>query len=229
MPAPKENLDLQPRQERGVFLLLGVSGSGKGSIGEWLLKRGGIVAHVGMGQWLREAIANPDGLEGRLPALQPPEFQTPTAYLRHCVTNGLLIPDAWTEAVIETQLERVPDGLWALDGYPRTPGAAGHLVDVLEARGVRLLGAVELSISGGVMRERLLGRGRHDDTAAAIARRLEFYEASVRPTLRWLHEHGVETVTVNAEASLETVGAAVLENEEGITEKIVIPSRYAET
>jgi adenylate kinase len=160
---------------------------------------------------LREAIANPEGLEGRLLALQPLEFRSPVAYLRHCVTNGLLIPDVWTQAVIETQLRRTPNGLWALDGYPRTPGAAAHLVDVLEARGIRLLGAVELSISSDVMRERLLGRGRHDDTEAAIARRLEFYEGSVRPTLRWLHENGVKTVTVNAEASLETVGTAVLE------------------
>jgi adenylate kinase len=160
---------------------------------------------------LREAIANPEGLEGRLLALQPLEFRSPVAYLRHCVTNGLLIPDAWTEAVIETQLRRTPNGLWALDGYPRTPGAAAHLVGALEVHGIALLGAVELSISSDVMRERLLGRGRHDDTEAAIARRLEFYEASVRPTLSWLHQHGVETVRINAETNLETVGAAVLD------------------
>ena len=211
MPAPRENSDSQPRLERGVFLLLGVSGSGKGSVGEWLLRRREIVAHASMGQWLRDAIAHPTDLEGQLPDLQPLEFESSVSYLRHCVTNGLLIPDAWTEAVIETQLERVPSGSWALDGYPRTPSAAAHLVRALEARGIALLGAVELRISSNVMRERLLGRGRHDDTAAAIARRLEFYEASVRPTLRWLRENDVAVATMNAEADLETVGSAVLE------------------
>ena len=152
MPAARENVALQPCLERGVFLLLGVSGSGKGSIGDWLLKRGEIVEHASMGHLLRESLANPSGLEERLPALQPPEFPSPISYLRHCVTNGLLIPDAWTKAVIEIQLERIPDGIWALDGYPRTVGAAAHLVRALEARGIALLGAVELRISGDVMR-----------------------------------------------------------------------------
>ncbi len=191
-------------------MLAGVSGSGKGSVGEWLLERAVIATHASMGAWLRAAIAHPATLEGKLEALQlqPPGF-TPLQYLGHCVTNGLLIPDAWTQAVIEAQLGRAPHGTWALDGYPRTPGAASHLLAALHAADIPLLGVVELHLPQTVVMQRLLARGRVDDIAAAIRQRLEFYAQSVVPTLKWLHSQGVRVHRVDADRPLETVALDV--------------------
>jgi adenylate kinase len=193
-----------PRPERGVFLLLGVSGSGKGSVGARLLEDGVIEAHEGMGAWLRAAIHDPRDLEPRLAPLQPDGFDK-LEYLEHCLTNGLLIPDAWTEAVVEWKLERAQHSVWALDGFPRTVGAARHLLEALEAAGIALLGAVELCVPQAVVLERLAARGRGDDTPEAIERRLEFYAQSVRPALAWLEAAGVPVHRVDASQTLETV------------------------
>jgi adenylate kinase family enzyme len=196
---------VMPRLERGVFLLAGVSGSGKGSVGEVLLRDGVIEAHASMGHWLRDAATQTHALESRLTPEQPQGYDSPLEYLRHCVTHGLLIPDAWTQAVIETQLERLTATRWALDGYPRTVGAAMHLRSALQARGVPLVCAVELRVPFEVMRDRLLARGRADDTPAALERRLEFYRESVLPTLDWLEAHGVMVHRVDASGDLEMV------------------------
>ena len=218
MPLPRD-LIAQPRRERGVFLLLGVSGSGKGSVSEALLKRGAITAHASMGAWLREAMLDPATLESTLAALQPAEFATPLEYLRHCVLRGLLIPDAWTQAVIDSRLAVAPLGCWALDGYPRTVGAAQHLVRALEAAGIALLGAVHLRVSDDLAIQRLLARGRTDDQVAAILERLGFYRSSVLPTLEWLGAQGVAVAEIAAEPTLELVVNEVERVLEGWREK----------
>ena len=201
--------DPQPRPERGVFLRLGMSGSGKGSVGAALLQRGKIAAHASMGVWLREALIDPAALESQLAPLQPAEFASPLEYLRHCVSHGLLIPDMWTQAVIDSRLEHAPAGLWLLDGYPRTIGAAQHLVIALERKAIALLGAVHLRISNETATRRLLARGRSDDAIPAILERLEFYQRSVIPTLEWLAAHAVEVIEVSSEQPLELVVGAV--------------------
>lgn len=202
-PQPR---DPQPRRERGVFLLLGASGSGKGNVGEALLQRGAISAHASMGAWLR---VEPASFEPHLAPLQPTGFASPLEYLRHCVLSGLLIPDSWTQAVIEQRLKHAPAGLWLLDGYPRTLGAAQHLISALEQAGIALLGAIHLRVSNDVATQRLLARGRSDDSAQAILERLEFYRASVLPTFEWLKAHGVEVSEVSSEQRLELVVSAV--------------------
>ncbi len=215
-----DNRSLQPRLERGVFLLLGASGSGKGSVGAALLERGAITAHASMGAWLREALLDPATatLEPHL-APQLAEFASPLEYLRHCVMNGLLIPDAWTQAVIDLRLEHAPAGLWLLDGYPRTVGAAQHLITALERKGIALLGVVHLRVLNEVAMQRLLARGRSDDRESAILERLEFYHFSVLPTLEWLETHGVEVVEISSEQHLELVVSAVESALEGWREK----------
>jgi adenylate kinase family enzyme len=203
------NLPDVPRLERGVFLLLGASGSGKGSVGAALLERGAITAHASMGAWLREALLNPASLGSTLEPLQPADYATPLEYLRHCVSSGLLIPDAWTQAVIEQRLAVAPVRLWLLDGYPRTVGAARHLIAALEGAGIALLGAVHLRVSDDVAMQRLLARGRMDDEETAILERLEFYRSSVLPSLEWLKARGIAVVEVSAEQQLESVVSAV--------------------
>ena len=194
-------------------MLLGASGSGKGSVGAALLERGVIAAHASMGAWLREILRHPATLEPDLAALQPEGFASPLEYLLHCVTNGLLIPDAWTQAVIErhlhTRSEQAPNGLWALDGYPRTVGAARHLIEALERTATPLLGAVHLCVSDSVAMQRLLTRGRADDSTTAILERLEFYRHSVVPTLDWLKTQGVAVVEISGEDCLALVVEAV--------------------
>jgi adenylate kinase family enzyme len=141
MTPTTQSFEYQPRPERGVFLLLGASGSGKGTIAKQLLEVGIIKHHVSMGDLLRGMIARiqnnleaREALEKQLTDSIPNGFSSKVGYFEHCVQNGLLIPDSWTEFVIEHELANRPElqnQPWILDGYPRRIDAAKHLLETL--------------------------------------------------------------------------------------------------
>jgi adenylate kinase family enzyme len=177
--------------------LLGASGSGKGTITKHLLEQGRLDASRSMGEMLRQRLHDPD-LESLLPAPTPSGYSSRSAYLRHAVNTGLLIPDAWTQIIVERELNQMPPKcFWVLDGFPRTVGAATHLLEALKARSIPCLGVVKLQLAYPELERRLLARGRLDDTQAAIANRFEFYQQSVLPTLSYLEQH-IPTLEVDA-------------------------------
>jgi adenylate kinase family enzyme len=142
-----------------------------------------------MGEMLRQSLFD-SKLELRLPPPTPNGFSSRSAYLRHAVDSGLLIPDPWTEKIVEHELEQIsPEWFWAFDGYPRTVGAATHLLAALQTRAIPCLGVVHLQLPYGELERRLLARGRMDDTQTAIANRFAFYQASVLPTLAYLEQY----------------------------------------
>jgi adenylate kinase family enzyme len=191
-----QNPDFQPRPARGVFLLLGASGSGKGTIGRQLLELGIVKHHISMGDLLRgmiERIQNDPNerikLEQELADPIPNGFSSKVSYFEHCVQNGWLIPNSWTELIIEHELIDSPElqtEPWVMDGYPRRIEAAKHLLKTLKTLKIPVLAAIHLSISLIEMQKRLLARGRNDDTLDAIGNRFTFYQEHVLPTLGFL-------------------------------------------
>ncbi len=207
--------DFQPRPARGVFLLLGASGSGKGTIAKQLLALGIVKHHISMGDLLRGIIErienNPNErskLEQELADPIPNGFSSKVSYFEHCVQNGLLIPNSWTKAVIEHELTMRPKlqtEPWVMDGYPRRIEAAEHLLKTLEMLEILVLAVIHLSISLPQMQKRLLARGRSDDTNDAIQNRFKFYQDHVLPTLEFLGQQ-VKLLEVDTQ-SFETSSA----------------------
>ncbi len=186
---PNSSFSPNTPKPRGVFFVLGASGSGKGTLAKCLLETGRIQAHVSMGDVLRARLTAPN-LETELSGDVPNGFSSRRAFLQHAVQSGLLIPDAWTERIIESELQEIlPNLLWAFDGYPRSPAAAKHLLNALEHRGIPCLGVVHLFLDFQLLEQRLLARGRTDDSHAAIANRFAFYQQSVLPALEVLVQH----------------------------------------
>ena len=72
---------------------------------------------------------------------------------------------------------------WLLDGYPRTLGQVEAMVRHLGEGFVDL--AVNLDVPVNVVTERMVARGRDDDTGEGIRRRLELYEEQTAPLLSW--------------------------------------------
>ncbi|MCY3926006.1 MAG: adenylate kinase [bacterium] len=160
----------------GVIVVLGRQGSGKGTQCGLLQQRYGGVVHVSTGDMMRGAAASGTPLGRRTEAL---------------MAAGELIPDdVMCDVVAERLAPLLESGATVLlDGFPRTPAQAEALAAMTAPDG--LLGAVLLEVDTSEVSERMLARGRGDDTEAGIARRLELYEAQTAPLVDWFTERGL--------------------------------------
>ncbi|MGI9606754.1 MAG: nucleoside monophosphate kinase, partial [Acidimicrobiales bacterium] len=72
-----------------------------------------------------------------------------------------------------------------LDGYPRNPAQADSLEKIFADQGFELDAAINIDVPIDEVTERMLARGREDDTVETISRRLELYEQETAPLLQW--------------------------------------------
>lgn len=118
-------------------------------------------------------------------------------WLEFCTSQGLLIPNRWTQDLISSAIDNIlelksddgNDGYnspFILDGYPRTVVAARHLLGYLHSVNVPILKVLHLSISKAEMSMRARKRGRADDHACALNSRFEFYIENVQPSVDYI-------------------------------------------
>ena len=180
------------------MVILGRQGSGKGTQSERLVEAFGCV-HLSTGDVLRAAVAAGTEVGRQAKAL---------------MDSGSLVGDDIMNAIVSERLA-APDitaGGVLLDGFPRTADQASALEAILDDLGQRLDVAVNIDVPVAEVTARMLGRGRSDDTAEAIERRLELYEKQTAPLLDWFEARGLlATVdgTGTPEEVFERVTAAV--------------------
>ena len=110
-------------------------------------------------------------------------------WLEYCVTAGLLVPDAWSEAIIEGVIAgraAKHEAVVLLDGYPRTEVAAQHVLSLSSRLQIPIIRVIHLSVSKKEMHRRALGRKRMDDSPELLERRYQFYIDQVQPSLEFL-------------------------------------------
>lgn len=177
--------------------VLGRSGCGKGTQAARIMarlgKRGG--RHVETGKFLR-AIA---------------DTKTPTAAVaRKLLSEGKLFP-AWLVAATWLK-DLVLDGHIGehliFDGAPRKVWEAKLLDEVLVWHGRAPSVCIYLAIRPRVATERLLGRGRADDTKEAIRNRMRFFTADVLPVIRYYKREG-RLIIVDGEKRPEEVWVGI--------------------
>jgi adenylate kinase len=157
------------------LIVLGRQGAGKGTQCIRLSERYGM-PHVSTGDMLRQAVdeATPLGLEAQA-----------------LMDAGELLPDAVMEGIVADRL-RQPDAVdrgFLLDGFPRTVGQAEALEAMTDDRFIDL--ALNIDVPEDIVMERMLSRGREDDTAEAIRRRLDLYAVETSPLLAWFGDRGL--------------------------------------
>jgi adenylate kinase family enzyme len=153
---------------------------------------------------------------------------TQVDWLEYCVTAGLLVPDLWSERIIEGVIaDRAGrhQAVILLDGYPRTEAAARHVLGLTERLKIPIIKVLHLSVSKREMHRRALGRKRQDDTPEMLERRYQFYIEHVQPAVELLKAHlGSTSVslvdahqpeylsdgTLDLEASVRNVANSVL-------------------
>jgi adenylate kinase len=150
------------------LVILGKQGAGKGTQGERLAVHYAI-QHLSTGQLFRDSaeVGVKAGLEAK-------EY----------MDRGELVPDDIVVDVVEERFQNpaeVENG-FVLDGFPRTENQAEELDRILGPRHPLDI-VIDLDVPKRMCIERLLGRGREDDTEDSIDRRLELYEQETKPLI----------------------------------------------
>ena len=170
-------------------VLLGPPGAGKGTQAVRLAEKLG-VPHISTGELFRHNISNGTALGVRA---------------KQYMDAGELVPSDLTNALVDDRLgEEDVAGGFILDGFPRTIDQAEALHDMLERRGLKLDAVLELRVPEEVLINRLMSRGRADDTEDVIRNRFRVYRDETAPLLDY-YENQHELKTVEAVGDLDEV------------------------
>jgi adenylate kinase len=158
------------------ILLLGPPGCGKGTQAELLATSLDIPA-ISTGEMLRAAVAAGSELGGKVEAV---------------MAAGDLVNDELMAEVVRDRLAQADAGEgFLLDGYPRTPGQAGTLDDILADRGQELDHVVLIQVPEEVLIRRALARQRADDQEDVVRERLRVYREKTEPLVRLYRERSL--------------------------------------
>lgn len=178
-----------------TYIILGVSGSGKDTQAQFLLKVLPKAHRISTGDGMREMVKRKNAV-GR--------------YVAGVLHRGGLLP-AWT-----------PIHLWLsefankLDGDesvlftsgPRRIEEARMLDTFLEDIGRQKPTAIYLKLMPTIASARLRARGRHDDTPQAIRARVAFFNEYVRPVISYYRRSG-RLIEVNGDQPVPAVWAEI--------------------
>lgn len=175
------------------LLFLGPPGVGKGTQAA-NVSTASSIAHISTGDMFRRHISDGTPLGKRVGRI---------------MDRGDLVPDRVTVEMLMGRLDRADaaDG-YILDGFPRTLPQARALD---EAIGEDALDAViVLTAPPDVLVERMLARGRADDTEASVRNRLAVYERETAPLVGFYRERGI-VMPVRGTGAIEEITDRILE------------------
>ena len=188
-----------------VFLLIGRSGCGKGTQAKLLIKylkdnNFAETLYVYTGERLRNFAEKEENLAARL--------------AKSKMKDGNLLPSflavwLWSGALIEGVKE---NNNVIMDGSPRTLLEALMTDDAMEFYGRSNVVPIFLETSEEWSTQRMLGRGRSDDSSKSIKKRMAYFEKSVAPIIDYYEkESRHKLIKVNGEQSVEDVHREILE------------------
>ena len=188
-----------------VFLLMGRSGCGKGTQAKLLINylrdnNLGETLYVYTGEKLRNFAEKEETLAARL--------------AKRKMKAGGLLPSflavwLWSGALIEGINE---NNNVIMDGSPRTLLEAMMTDDAMEFYGRNKVVPVFLETSEEWSTQRLLGRGRSDDSLKSIKERQAYFEKDVVPVIDYYEGKSKYKLTrINGEQSVEAVHKEILE------------------
>ncbi|HAA29975.1 MAG TPA: adenylate kinase [Cyanobacteria bacterium UBA8553] len=170
------------------LIFLGPPGAGKGTQAKLLaelLK----IPHISTGDILRGAVEQ-----------GTPLGQKAKGYM----DKGELVPDDLLLDLVRDRLTQ-PDAKegWILDGFPRNVSQAAFLDNLLQELH-QTCECVNLEVPDDVVVERVLARGRRDDTEEAIRTRLDVYRNETTPLIGFYRDRSA-LKSINGDRSLQEV------------------------
>ncbi|CAL8234360.1 unnamed protein product [Arctogadus glacialis] len=192
-------------------VVMGPPGSGKGTVSSRITKTFGL-KHLSSGDLLRANIESKTEL-GLL--------------MKSCIDHGQLVPDDVISRLILSDLRKMGNSSWLLDGFPRTVSQAEALDGVYSVDTV-----INLDVPFQTIKERLTSRWTHlpsgrvyntdfnppkvagvddvtgeplvqrdDDTPETVTRRLKAYQTQTEPVLEYFRSKGILEVFSGTETN----------------------------
>lgn len=168
---------------------MGVAGSGKSVQGRRLADELGL-AWLSTGEFLRMLISGER---------------------RKAMIQGRLLEDAEIIELVQKIFSLIDlKEEFILDGFPRTPEQADWLLAQMKHKQLKITAVIHINASQDVVAERLLSRGRPDDTREALNQRFEEYDKATRPIISEMKAAQVPVFDINGENNIETVHDEIL-------------------
>lgn len=126
-------------------------------------------------------------------------------FLQHRIQTGQLISDEITESLFHAYVHTVREDKKAmmLDGYPRSLHQGKDLLKVLEQYDRKPL-IIFFDVPDDVVIERMLARGRADDTKESISNRISQFYDKTMPVVELFKQHA-DIVHINANDTIENI------------------------
>lgn len=172
-----------------MILLMGVAGAGKSMQGRILADEHGY-AWISTGEILRVLI---------------------TGKRRQEMIEGKLLSDDEIIEVMDKVFELIDvQQEFVLDGFPRTIPQAKWLISQVDKGRFELNSVIDLIASEEVVVERLLKRGRLDDTRDTILRRIEAYHRVTAPILKYFRDQNVPIHDIDGDRDARVIHDEIL-------------------
>ena len=169
------------------LVLVGPPGAGKGTQATLLAEKLGI-PHVSTGDLFRANIG--EGTELGLEA-------------KSYMDSGNLVPAELTNRMVDARLDEADaQNGFLLDGFPRSVEQADALKEMLDGRGVTLDAVVGFQVDEDTVVERMLARGRADDTEDVIRNRMAVYRSETEPLIDYYKD---VIIPINAVGTVEDI------------------------
>jgi adenylate kinase len=174
------------------LLFIGPPGAGKGTQAGKVAARLGI-PHISTGEMFRDHVARGTDLGRQVEAI---------------MAAGDYVPDEITVAMLEERIAQDDARRgYILDGFPRTVAQVVSLDQLLGDEGLDAV--VVLQVEEDELIERLLARGRADDTEETIRNRLKIYLEQTQPLIDIYDDRSL-TVEVDGLGDVEEVTERIL-------------------
>ena len=173
------------------LLFLGAPGAGKGTQAKLLCKTYSYL-HLSTGELLRKEIEMNSVLGGQV---------------KDVINRGELVSDELVLKIVRRNLDKVNKG-WILDGYPRNLSQASSLNEVLTEINQPLEVVFYLDIPEEVLINRLLLRGRKDDTEETIKTRVNIYKKTTEPLIQYFKDRSLLEY-IDADRDLKTISSDI--------------------
>ena len=180
---------------KNKLLFLGPPGAGKGTQASLICSSKNLM-HLSTGDLLRLEVNEQSEIGKQVEVI---------------MNKGELVSDSIVLSIVKKKLLQAHKDGWLLDGFPRNLHQAEELQKLLIEVSQPIQAVILLEINDEILIQRLLDRGRVDDTEEVIRNRLKVYRKQTAPLIEFYDQNGILN-RVNGKGEIEDVTLRIRQN-----------------